>query len=375
MIRSRLFSGIDWFVFAAVLSVSVLGLVTMRSFSSENVFFERQMVWIVVAVIAFFLAAIPEYRFLRRTPVIMSFYTFVAFLLVLVLTVAHVVKGAQTRFDFGFFALQPAELAKLALIIVLAKYFARRHVEIADIRHILVSGAYAFVLCILVFLQPDFGSMIIIASIWLGMVLVAGISRTHLAVLFVIGTVCGAGLWGYALKDYQKQRIMTFLHPLSDIQGTGYNAYQSTVAVGSGELIGKGIGYGTQSKLQFLPEFQTDFIFAAYAEEWGFVGVMFLFALYAIVIFRLLSLAARSADTFDTLFTAGVAILVIAHFLVHVGMNMGLMPVTGTTVPFMSYGGSHLVVEYMLLGMVMGMQRHARAAVMSGDRAEFVGPV
>lgn len=373
--RARFFAHIDWFLFAAAFAISLLGLVTMRSFSSENVFFERQIAWIAISVGVFLLASIPEYRFLRRTPVVVALYLGVVFLLALVLGFAAVVKGATTRFDLGIFAVQPAEIAKLVLIIVLAKYFARRHIEIAHIRHILVSGAYALFLCGLIFFQPDLGSMIIVACIWIGMVLVAGISWRHLATLAVIGLVCGAGLWAYALHDYQKQRILTFLHPLSDIRGSGYNAYQSTVAVGSGQLLGKGIGYGTQSKLQFLPEYQTDFIFAAYAEEWGFVGVLLLFGLYIIIVTRVLLLAARGGDTFDTLFGVGVVVMISAHFLVHMGMNMGLVPVTGTTAPFMSYGGSHLVVEFAMLGMLMGMSRHARSAAIRPETAEFVGPV
>jgi rod shape determining protein RodA len=151
---------------------------------------------------------------------------------------------------------------------------------------------------------------------------------------------------------------MTFIDPLADIQGAGYNAYQSTVAIGSGELFGKGIGYGTQSKLLFLPEFETDFIFAAFAEEWGLIGVAVLFSIFALVIFRLLHHAAEGATNFERLFASGVAILFVAHFFVHIGMNIGLLPVTGTTIPFLSYGGSHLVVEFVAVGMVMGMRRY-----------------
>jgi rod shape determining protein RodA len=193
--------------------------------------------------------------------------------------------------------------------------------------------------------------------------------------LTFIAVITASGLWMFAFKEYQKQRILTFLHPLADIRGAGYNAYQSTVAIGSGELLGKGIGYGTQSKLQFLPEYQTDFIFAAYAEEWGFVGVVILFGLYGIIVVRVLLLSLRGGDTFAMLFGAGVAILFTAHFIVHIGMNMGLLPVTGTTTPFMSYGGSHLLVEYCALGILMGLARHARTVPLLSERSEFIGPV
>jgi rod shape determining protein RodA len=374
-LRARQFSHIDWFLLVPVVIISFLGLVTMRSFSSENMFFGRQIIWIVLAIITFFVASIPEYGFLRRTPVVVGLYTVILSLLALIFVFGAVVKGGQNRFNLGLFAFQPADLAKLMLVVFLSKYFARRHVEIAHIRHILVSGAYAFFIFVLVFLQPDFGSAITIASIWLGLVLVAGISWKHLATLFIIAVVVAGGLWHYGLRQYQKDRILNFIHPLADIRGTGYNAYQSTVAVGSGQLLGKGIGYGTQSKLQFLPEFQTDFIFASYAEEWGLVGVLLLFGLFAIVIIRILSIAAHGYDNFDTLFAAGIAIYFSSQFMVHAGMNMGLLPITGTTLPFMSYGGSHLLTEYMALGILMGMRRRARPTIQARDETEIVGAV
>ncbi|HUO55927.1 MAG TPA: FtsW/RodA/SpoVE family cell cycle protein [Candidatus Paceibacterota bacterium] len=374
-IQNRRLYHIDWYLFAAALSISLLGLFTMHSFSAENSFFIRQIIWISLAICVFFAASIPEYGFLRRTPIVVTLYTLAIGLLALIFVFGAVVKGGQNRFDLGLFAFQPADLAKLVLIIVLAKYFARRHVEIAHIRHILVSGAYTFVMLILVFLQPDLGSAITIAGIWLGMVLVAGISWKHLLALLLTGAIICGGLWHFALKPYQKARIETFLHPLANIQTTGYNAYQSTVAVGSGELFGKGIGYGTQSKLQFLPEFQTDFIFASFAEEWGFIGVILLFCLFATVIVRILMISARGYDNFDTLFASGVAIYFTVQFIVHVGMNMGLLPITGTTLPFMSYGGSHLIIEYCALGVLMGMRRRARPTIQARDETEIVGAV
>ena len=376
--RMRLFAyakRIDWYLFLSALTISLLGLVTMGSFAEENAFFDRQLVWIILAVCVFFATGIPEYRFLRQTSVIVTLYAGTIFLLSLVLLFGTLVKGAQNRFDLGLFALQPSDPAKLILIAFLSKYFARRHIEIAHIRHILISGAYALVLCTLVFFQPDFGSAIIIASIWLGLVLVAGISWKHLATLFIVAAIVAGGLWQYGLEPYQKQRVLTFLHPLTDIQGAGYNAYQSTVAVGSGEIFGKGIGYGTQSKLQFLPEYETDFIFAAYAEEWGFVGVLLLFGLFGVVIVRILGIALYAGDNFESLFAAGVAIYFVSQFIVHAGMNIGLLPITGTTIPFMSYGGSHLITEFAALGILMGMRRHVRSSLSVRDETELVGAI
>jgi rod shape determining protein RodA len=360
--RTRFFAHVDWYVVLSALAIALLGLATMRPLShGGEAFFDRQLIWIGIALVAFFVTSLPSYSFLRRTPIVAALYCLVVALLGFLFIAGTVVKGAQQRFDLGFFALQPSDPAKLVLIIVLAKYFARRHVEISNFRHILVSGLYAGVICVLVFLQPDFGGAIIIASIWLGMVLVSGISWKHLAALFATGIILAGGLWTFVLEDYQKARILTFIHPLADIRGAGYNAYQSTVAVGSGEITGKGIGFGTQSKLQFLPEYETDFIFAAYAEEWGFIGVLILLGLFAVLILRSLAIASHGADNFATLFTLGVCLMFLAHFVVHVGMNVGLLPVTGTTIPFMSYGGSHLLTEFAALGIMMGLRHRSRA--------------
>lgn len=205
------------------------------------------------------------------------------------------------------------------------------------------------------------------------MVMVSGISKKHLAGVFLLGVLAAGLLWSFVFKDYQKDRIMTFIHPLTDIQGAGYNAYQSTIAVGSGETLGKGVGYGTQSRLRFLPEYQTDFIFAAFAEEWGFVGVVILFALFGVIIWRVLAGAILGVSNFEILFGMGVAIMFMSHIMVNVGMNIGLLPVTGTPLPFLSYGGSHLITEFAALGMLQGMRRYNRAAHKDDTTHEFLG--
>ncbi|MFN3692469.1 MAG: FtsW/RodA/SpoVE family cell cycle protein [Candidatus Paceibacteria bacterium] len=353
------FRSFDTLLFGAMLFLTALGLVTMYSYQGENVYFNRQLIWIGVALGAFLVAFIPDYRFLRTGNTTFFLYVTIVALLILVLFIGEVTLGAQSRFNLGFFSLQPADPAKLVLIIVLAKYFAKRHEHIGDVRHIIISAVYAFLIFGLVFIQPDFGSAIILFFIWAGMILVAGIKFRHLLVVGTLGALSFLVMWQFVFMDYQKARIMTFLNPLADIQGAGYNAYQSTVAVGSGQLFGKGIGYGTQSKLQFLPEYETDFIFAAFAEEWGLLGVLMLFGSFGVVIWRLMVHAVMGATNFETLFATGVAVLFTAHFFVHIGMNIGLLPVTGTTVPFLSYGGSHLLTEFVAVGMVMAMRRNA----------------
>lgn len=355
-----LFAGFDIWLFSAVILLSLTGLVTMYTFEGDNSFFFRQIIWINLAVVTFFFALIPDYRFLRTGNTTFYLYLITLVLLALVLLIGEITLGAQSRFDLGIFSFQPSDPAKLALIAVLAKYFSKRHEVIGDFRHILVSGIYAAIIFGLVFLQPDFGSAIILFFVWFGMVLVAGISFRHIAVVTLGVVTAFFILWNFGFQDYQKERIMTFLNPLADIQGAGYNAYQSTIAVGSGQIFGKGIGYGTQSKLQFLPEYETDFIFAAFAEEWGLVGVVALFGLFGVVIWRILKHAERGATNFERLFAVGVAMLFISHFFVHVGMNIGLLPVTGTTIPFLSYGGSHLLTEFLGIALVMAMTRYSK---------------
>jgi rod shape determining protein RodA len=232
---------------------------------------------------------------------------------------------------------------------------------------------YAFILFALVLVQPDFGSAMIIFLIWFGMVLVSGISKKHLAAVIFSGLAVFGGLWLFGFHDYQKARIKTFVNPLSDIHGAGYNAYQATIAVGSGGWFGKGVGYGTQSKLRFLPEYQTDFIFAAFAEEWGFVGVLIIILLFGVLMLRLVAAAGSGATNFETLFTLGVAIYFLCHFALHIGINLGVLPVTGTTLPLMSYGGSHLLAEFGALGIVVGMRRYARATHRDAYGNEFSG--
>jgi len=357
----------DWVLVGTALALTFFGLVTMYTFTGENTFFNRQLINIAISVVIMILALLPDYRFLRsgNTAFLIYLVTFIA--LVLVLVFGEVTLGARSRFDLGFFSLQPADPAKLALIIVLAKYFSKRHKMIGDFKHILVSGVYTLSLFGLVFIQPDFGSAIILCFIWFGMVLVAGIRWRHLCAVCALGVLAFLLMWNFVFLEYQKTRIATFLNPLADIQGAGYNAYQSTVAVGSGQVWGVGVGYGTQSKLRFLPEYQTDFIFAAFAEEWGFVGVLVLFTIFGVLLWRLLRYAVTGATNFERLFATGVSLLIISHFFVHIGMNIGLLPVTGTTVPFLSYGGSHLLTTFIALGMVMAMRRYAKSQYQSEE--------
>ena len=364
---------VDWILLGAVIPILFVGLFTMNSFVGDSPLFGKQLTWIVISLIIFFVFSFIDFRFLRKTGVLTSLFLSSILVLITILFFARVIKGAQSWFNFGGISFQPSDPIKLVLILMLAKYFSRRHIEIANLRHILVSGFYAIVIFMLILLEPDFGSAIIIFFVWLGMVLISGISKRHLLAVFIVGVLSFSGLWSFGFKEYQKQRIVNFLNPLTDIRGSGYNAYQSTIAVGSGKVLGKGVGYGTQSRLKFLPEYQTDFIFAAFAEEWGFLGVIILFILYGIVIWRILMNTIYGATNFEILFGSGLAILFMTHFIVNVGMNIGVLPVTGITIPFMSYGGTHLLTEFMGLGILMGMRRYRREAPKDMISNEFLG--
>lgn len=365
--------GIDWVLFLATLPLLGAGLVTMNSFVGDGSFFSKQIVWIIISITIFFILSFVDFRFLRKTWVSVFLFLSSCAVLTSLFFVAKVTKGALSWFDFGLLSFQPSDPIKLVVIIILAKYFSRRHIEIANIRHIIISGVYAFVIFSLVLIQPDFGSAIIIFFIWLGMVFVSGISKRHLFAMALLGVLMFIGLWNFGFKEYQKNRILNFINPMADIHGTGYNAYQSTIAVGSGQMWGKGVGYGTQSRLKFLPEYQTDFIFAAFAEEWGFFGVIIVFTLFGIIIWRIVKNSLRGETNFEILFGSGVAILIIVHFFINIGMNIQLLPVTGTTLPFLSYGGTHLLTEFTGLGILMGMRRYRRVAHKDDIKNEFIG--
>ncbi len=369
-------NGVDWLLVFFILPVVAGGLVTMKSFAlveDGGAFFSRQVIWVAVSFAVFFIFSLVDFRFLKQTGILVFLFLFLSAILLLLIILDNTLGGPKSWFNFGLFSFQPVDLMKLVLVLVLAKYFSRRHVEIRDVKHIFISGFYAFAPFILVLLQPDFGSAMVILFIWLGMVLVSGISKKHLLLVFLAGLVVFAGLWLFAFQPYQKARIYTFINPMSDIQKTGYNVFQSTIAVGSGQFTGKGLGFGTQSRLKFLPVPQSDFVFAAYAEEWGFIGSVLILILYCLIIWRILYSASLGATNFEILYGLGIAIFFMGHILVNIGMNLGLMPVTGIPLPFMSYGGSHLLAEFAGLGILMSMRRYGRSAHRDDMQHEFIG--
>jgi rod shape determining protein RodA len=371
--NNKISSSIDWLLVLFIIPVLGAGLVTMKSFTEATPFFSHQLMWIGFSFVALFSLSFFDFRILKKTEVLVILFLVFSGLLVLLFFLGHTANGAQSWFSFGGFSFQPSDMMKLIVILMLAKYFSRRHIEIRNFKHIFISGIYALIPFLLVFLQPDFGSAIIIFFIWFGMALISGISKRHLLIVIGIVAVAFLFLWGFVFEPYQKARVINFVQPLSDIRGSGYNVYQSTIAVGSGQIVGKGVGFGTQSRLKFLPEYQTDFIFAAFSEEWGFVGVMIIYILFGLIIWRILHLSLLGATNFEILFGIGLAIYFMTHLIINIGMNLGIMPVTGITLPFMSYGGSHLLTEFVGLGILMGMSRYKRVAHRDDMHNEFLG--
>ena len=367
------FPQIDWLLIVFLLPVLGAGLVTMKSFTEDTPYFSHQLIWICVSFVIFFILSSIDFRFLKQTNVLLSLFAFFSFLLILLFAIGHISNGAKSWFTLGPVSFQPSDMMKLVVILILAKYFSRRHVEIDNFKHILISGLYALVPFLLILFQPDFGGAIIIGLIWFGMTLISGISNRHLLLVVGSGVVLFFVFWTFLFHPYQKARIMNFVQPLSNIHGSGYNVYQSTIAVGSGQIVGKGVGFGTQSRLKFLPEYQTDFIFAAFAEEWGFVGVTILLVLLGLIVWRILHIAMLGSTNFEILYGIGLAIYFSSHFIINIGMNIGIMPVTGITLPFISYGGSHILTEFIGLGILMGMNKYKRVAHRDDMRHEFLG--
>lgn len=349
---------VDWLLVGSVTVLMCVGLVTnfpLDSFSLDSLFL-KQCVYVVLAVGVMLFGSLFPYSILRGPFISLILFLSAVLALVSLLLFAPEINGARSWFVFGPVALQPVEFVKIALIIILARFFASRHIHIRHIQHVLVSLGIAGFLFLLVFKQPDLGSSIVLLAIWGGMIFVSGVSKKHLVGLLLFTVVFAAASWQF-IPQYQQSRILAFVAPLENLQSSGYTAYQSKIAVGSGELLGKGIGGGTQSKLGFLPLYESDFVFAAFAEEWGFAGVLLLFVLFCALGWRLLVHAIRGRTNFETLYVVGVFTFISSHVFLHVGVNTGLLPVTGITLPFMSYGGSHIIAEAVAIALVLGMSR------------------
>jgi rod shape determining protein RodA len=347
--------------------IILFGLSTIYTGSADNSLFYKQIIIIFISFFTFLIFSFFDISNLKKNNFILYFYIFIFFILSILLIFGYVSNGAQSWFKIGGVSFQPVEFAKIAIIFILAKYFYKRHIEIAHISHIIISFIYTFILAFLVLLQPDFGSALVIFGIWAIVLFVSGISKKQILFLFLSFAIIVFSSWQFFLKDYQKDRILNFLDPVRDIRGSGYNVYQSMIAVGSGGIFGKGVDFGTQSNLAYLPEYQTDFIFAAFAEEWGFVGSLLVIFFFLIIIGKLFLFSTTLNDNFEILIILGFASYFLIHFIINVGMNIGLLPVTGIPLPFMSSGGTHILVESIMLGITVSIMRNKKRSRFQGE--------
>lgn len=350
-------SKLDWVLNAAVLLLVAFGLAALWSISFEGAAFqganfEKQLVSLVIGISAMLFLASYDYRALNSMSTKMYFA--LLFLLLLVIFFGTTVRGTTGWLGMGTLRFQPVELAKVVLVIFLASFLSKKKNQLSIVVRTIVSIILIFLPIYLILKQPDFGSAAIILGVWIIMLLVSGINKKNLFILFAIGALSLSSGW-FLLKDYQKDRLVNFVNPERDPKGSGYNVLQSIVAVGSGGFSGKGLGHGSQSQLNFLPEKHTDFIFAVISEELGFVGAIIVFFLFGIIFFRIRQIAMSSRDNFGYLLAVGIMGMIFAQFLVNIGMNVGLMPVTGVPLPFLSYGGSSLVSILASIGIVQSI--------------------
>lgn len=351
----------DWVLNGALFLICIIGLISLLSLSGfEGSFFERQLVWVAVGVAVFLFFALLDYRIFRASGAFLLLCYFVGIAaLLLLLMFGPTTRGIRGWFAAGSVAIQPVEFMKIFLIALIAKYFSKRHSEIARMRHLVISGIYFAIPVVLVLLQPDLGSALILGAIWIAVALFSGIRYKHFVFLMLFLAVTAIIGWFFVLAPYQKARITAFLDPYQDPRGTGYNVIQSLIAVGSGQVLGKGFGFGSQTHLRFLPEPETDFIFAAFAEEWGFMGALALLLLYGVLLWRLLRIGFFSDNNFARLYILGFSTLIFTQIFIHIGMNLGIFPITGITLPFVSYGGSSFVSLLAGMGVAQSIRIHA----------------
>ena len=363
----RHFKKLDWILIIAAVLLVCFGLLSLYSSSigkADFFNFHKQLVFFGIGFFLALLFSFFDFRVLRNSPYsILGLYFFCLFALAGLFFLAPEIRGVKSWYKVGFISLNPIEFLKIVLIILLAKYFSMRHIELYRIRHILLSGAYVLLPCLLIFFQPDLGSVLILVILWVGILLISGIKLRHFLILCLTALLaCSLG-WSLFLKDYQKERITNFVQIQSfggkvDALGTSWTQIQSEIAIGSGGIFGKGITKGSQTQRGFLPEPQTDFIFAAISEETGLMGIGILLSLFLILIWRIFHIALNSANNFFRVFGLGFGILLFSQIFINIGMNLGLLPVIGIPLPFVSYGGSNLIMSLVGLGILQSIKIH-----------------
>lgn len=350
---------LDWGLIIPAVLLVCFGLVAIWSTcvaKEDFLNFEKQIIFFVIGFLLMILLSFFDYRILKNNSyLILTLYFICLFLLIGLQFFAPEIRGTKGWYKIGFLSLDPIEPTKIVILILLAKYFSMRHVEMYKFRHIIFSGIYVFLPAVLVFIKPDLGGVVILLTMWLGILLVSGIKIKHFLILLFCFIITAIFCWYFLLKDYQKERIVSFIFPY-DVLGTSWSQNQAEITIGSGRILGQGAGRGSQVQYGFLPEPHTDFIFSVIAEEWGFIGVLVLFILYINLIWRILKIAIRSQSNFPRLFTSGFAILLTCHFFINIGMNLSMLPVVGIYLPFLSYGGSGLIGNFIGLGILQSIK-------------------
>ncbi|MBI5794519.1 rod shape-determining protein RodA [Candidatus Uhrbacteria bacterium] len=345
----------DWLLMLCVFTLLLLGLsaiysVELSQEASGFLHVKKQLIAAVVGVICFLFVTLSNYKLLQNYA--LALYCLCTSLLVLVLLFGETIRGSQGWFVFGGVSFQPVELMKIALVITLSTYFVRRAARPLRWRSIVESGLIVLLPVMLVLLEPDFGSASVLVGTWFLFLIFVGIPWRYLVSIVVVLVALFIFSWFFLFADYQRSRILTFVDPSVDPLDQGYNVTQAIIAIGSGGLLGSGLGFGTQSQLKFLPESQTDFIFAVIAEELGLLGVLLVLGSFAFLLFRLGRHAMNARDDFTSYLVLGSGAVFFLQFLVNIGMNLGLFPVTGIGLPLVSYGGSSLLTMLVLVGIV-----------------------
>ncbi len=344
----------DWLLNISVFFLAGCGLVSLASKNTES--FIQQSIWLLLGTALLFAFSLIDWRSLMNYRwLIVTIYLVAIGLLVLTYFLAPTIRNTRSWIVVGPVQFQTSELAKLALIIIFAFFFAHRHIGIARVGVLLKSFMYFAIPAALILLQPDLGSTLILFFIWIGFLLVSGIHWRHLLIGFAIFSLLGLWGWNFFLKDYQKERIIAFTNPAYDPLGVNYSTIQAKIAIGSAGFFGKGFGQGTQVQLGFLPAAETDFIFAAFMEEWGLLGGTLVLAAFAFALIRIIIIGVNCHNNFFKLICLGAVSMFLAQFALNIGSNLGLSPVIGVTFPFLSYGGSSLLTNFMIIGVIQSI--------------------
>ena len=354
------FKKLDWIMIVSALLLAGFGLLSIYSSSfGDNDFsdFKKQIIFLGIGVFFLFLLSFFDWRAIRdNSYFILIFYFLCLLALAGLLFFAPVIRGVKGWYKIGPVSFDPIELTKIVLIILLAKYFSKRHIEMYKLKHILLSGFYVLLPAFLIFRQPDLGSALILIILWVGVLVISGIKLRHFLILILCSLLVSVIAWSFLLKDYQRERIVSFFAPEMEPLGISWSQNQAKIAIGSGGILGQGFGRGSQTRYGFLPEPRTDFIFASIAEEFGLAGVSVLLLLFLVIIWRIMKIAINAKSNFPRLFVSGFVIVLISQAFIHIGMNLGILPVIGISLPLVSYGGSGLIATFVSFGILQSIK-------------------